>query len=423
MLIERKRFRVSRARLTTALLMLVGSGCARVSTELPLDQVDGGNTNGGAGTSGASGGAANSGGIAGDFSTSAGASPIAGRGGDGGPADSAGAAGATGDGGSAGVGPLCEQEFALCTGQTQCTDLRVGDAQGSAVLNCGFCDNTCSLEHANGAKCVAGTCAPTCQSGFADCNPTAGNDGCETATTTIDNCGGCRRICSTFGATSRTCSSGECAPKCAPHFGDCKPDKGGAPDDGCETYLDSLDQCGSDCIAKVACAATEVCNDGSCVAPSGVAVLSVPLAGPSEIQRFADLLNFGNEIALEGVVLTARVYAPGAQGGVVLLYASDINSSLGPSVGTNLASISNKWTDISIKIESSGAFNAARTKQINFNVSTTGAVANPMVIYVDSVRTSNLAINDTFDSSYGNFVKSGLIKVEDSTLTWAATVP
>jgi len=51
------------------------------------------------------------------------------------------------------------------------------------------------------------------------------------------------------------------------------------------------------------------------------------------------------------------------------------------------------------------------------------STANPTVVYVDSVRSSNLAVSDTFDASKGNFVMSSLIKVDGSTLTWAATVP
>ncbi|HYQ43269.1 MAG TPA: hypothetical protein VER11_14910 [Polyangiaceae bacterium] len=424
MLIEKERSWISHAGVTTALLMLVGLGCGRISTELPLDQEDGGASNGGAGTAGASGGAANGGGVAGDSTASAGAGEVGGRGDEAGSGGSPGAAGSAGDGGAAGSGELCDAESALCTGQSQCTDLRLGDRQGSTVLNCGACGNTCSLEHANGATCAAGTCAPSCQSGFADCNSAAGNDGCETATTTVENCGACRRACSAFGATGRSCSSGQCAPKCAPHFADCNQDQGVAPDDGCETYLDGLDRCGKDCTAKVACAATDVCNDGSCVAPSGVVVISVPLTDVSQAQRAADILA-PSGINLAGLSLTVRVYAPGAKGGILSAYASDTSSGIGPSVSTNLASISQNWTDITIPVAVKGSFNPEQTKQINLEVrsESSTSTANPTVVYVDSVRSSNLAVSDTFDASKGNFVMSSLIKVDGSTLTWAATVP
>ena len=61
-------------------------------------------------------------------------------------------------------------------------------------LNCGACGNRCSFSHAV-SSCIAGVCAPaSCASTFADCDRDATN-GCETALSTLYDCGACGRAC------------------------------------------------------------------------------------------------------------------------------------------------------------------------------------------------------------------------------------
>ncbi|HEY0468468.1 MAG TPA: hypothetical protein VGC79_29935, partial [Polyangiaceae bacterium] len=63
-------------------------------------------------------------------------------------------------------------------------------------------------------------------------------------------------------------------------------------------------------------------------------------------------------------------------------------------------------------------------KQVTIEVHfESGNGIDPTLVYVDSVRTSNLLINDTFDTTTGAFVKSSLTLIPGSTFTWAQSIP
>jgi hypothetical protein len=150
------------------------------------------------------------------------------------------------------------------------------------------------------------------------------------------------------------------------------------------------------------------------------------LTGSAQVHRFADVFNAGLNLNLEGATLTVRAYAPGATAGTLVLQPVDGSSAFSPAVlTTDLTSLSQKWTDLSIPLESLGPFAAAKTKQINLEVraGAAGPWLNPTVVYIDSIRASNLAVNDTFDSSSGNFVSSSMVTVPGTTLSWTQTVP
>ncbi|MDB4928753.1 MAG: uncharacterized protein JWM10_1237, partial [Myxococcaceae bacterium] len=103
-----------------------------------------------------------------------------------------------------------------------------------------------------------------CAAGFGNCDGAAAN-GCETATTSITNCGGCGRACALPNATP-VCTAGACAVgACAAGFGNC--DRVAA--NGCELDLrsDSLN-CGS---CGRSCAVGQACSNGACVSacPAG----------------------------------------------------------------------------------------------------------------------------------------------------------
>ncbi|HEY3252677.1 MAG TPA: hypothetical protein VGJ91_01975, partial [Polyangiaceae bacterium] len=274
--------------------------------------------------------------------------------------------------------------------------------------------------------CQMGNCAPACNAGFDDCNSGA-NDGCESDLTSITTCGACGYLCSLNGTTGQACVSGHCAPTCGLRYADCNSDSvDRLHDDGCEVYLDALDACtvADGCNGPhVACDPLQVCNAGACVAAQGLAVLSVPLTDATQKHRFADL--FVPAPNLEGSLVTIRAYAPGATGGSLVVYLSDTSSNSSAAVvTTDLTSISGKWTDINVPIATLNAFNATSVKQVNLEVwAGTGPWLNPTRIYVDSIRTSNLVVSDTFDSSIGNLVQSSLLVVPGSTLTWADTLP
>lgn len=428
----RKTFLLPRASAAAGLLLFAYAGCV---PDLDVLSSEAGGSSGSGGASAGKGGGSDTGGTdaAGNTSTTAGTN----AGEPGGGTAGTGVVPVGGEGGGS-DGPItCEKGFTLCPDMSECTNLQIGDPDGGGVINCGECGITCGLDNASRATCDKGVCEPTCRTGFGDCNADAANDGCERAITTIENCGACDYACSLKGATATECVSGGCAPTCGPRYADCNSTAALAADDGCEFYLDTLTECTKGCTAsRVACGPTQVCNSGNCVAPQGLAVLSVPLdqyTVDDPGTRFAD--TYSPLVDLEGTTMTVRVYAPGATGGNLLVYLSDSNSTAGSGAGSvPLTTLNNKWVDITFPIASTPAttppFNAKAVKQVNIELHAgTGPWTNPTVVYVDSVRTSNLAVNHTWDATAGApnpaapMTMSSLLKIEGSSLTWSDTVP
>ena len=404
-----------RASATTGLLLLIASGCMKDLDALSAKYGHAG-ASGKGGAGGKSGGSSLGGEAGSGEGGEAGQSTPDETGGKGGSGATGGKGGSDATGGSG----TCT----MCGDSEECIDVSVGTPDGSnGITNCGDCDITCSLDNVENAKCTAGVCAPQCVTGFGNCN-TAANDGCETDLTTTANCGLCARACSQIGTASTECVSGRCTPTCTPGYADCNGDAQPVVNDGCEFFLEALDRCTTSCSATaVACEATKVCNSGACVAPAGVVALSTPLANQSDAQRFSDVFPLV-PINLEGTSITVRLYAPGATGGSLSVFMSDNSSNFGPTTTFDLLLLSTKWTDVTIPCTSAGAFDVKITKQINLLVQGGAtAMTNPTVVYVDSVRTSNLAINDTFDASSGGFVKSSYVFVMGSAITWSATMP
>jgi hypothetical protein len=141
------------------------------------------------------------------------------------------------------------------TGFDDCNANMGGNTDGcesslSAIGSCGACGQVCRLMNANAATCDGTNCAYTCKPQFGDCNNGGmpGNtNGCETHLNTIENCGACGRICPQGNATTAmaaTCDGTKCAYTCNPGLGDCNANT--APNtDGCETMLDSIENCGA----------------------------------------------------------------------------------------------------------------------------------------------------------------------------------
>ncbi len=158
----------------------------------------------------------------------------------------------------------------------------------TSPVHCGSCGRACSTAQADATVCIAGLCSPTCQAGFGNCTtPLApqADDGCESnLTTSVGNCGACGRACSPVGASATACSGGVCAPTCSVGRGDCTSPPAPGFDDGCETNLDATPAhcgaCGRACastnVAIPACAGglcTSLCSVGfgNCVAPAAPA--------------------------------------------------------------------------------------------------------------------------------------------------------
>ena len=372
----------------------------------------GGDTAGGkAGTGAGRGGSAGAGGT----------TPIAGTGGKGGTG------GKAGTGGEAGAAE-CAPGTANCNSDSSCeTTLAVGNPSGNTVEDCGACGVTCSLAHASVATCNNGVCTPMCGQGFASCNAATTNDGCETDLNNAFSCGICGRMCSHLGTNSAACQAGACKPVCSAGFGDCNVDPGTGTDDGCETYLDSLTKCGTTCANNtVACAATKVCNAGACVAPQGMAVLTVHLKSVGQDQRYADTFTLPN---LTNATITARVYAPGATGGNMFFYLSDNSMSTASPGGVtvSLDTLSKGWTDVSLPAGIiAGEWDPTVVKQLTMEVNSGTSVVpwtDPTVIYIDTVFANNNTVLDTFDAASAPMVMSSQQNIPNSALGWAATVP
>jgi hypothetical protein len=361
-----------------------------------------GGTNGPGGEGGAENGGANEGGAAGAGATS-------------------GTGGTSAAGGEAGAS--CDPGYTTCPGSAECaTELAVGNPSGSTFTDCGACGVTCSLVNSTSAACNAGVCKPTCAENYGDCNAATTNDGCEVDLTSVSTCGSCGHSCSVQGATAPACTNGRCTPACLPGYADCTLDNGTHGDDGCETYIDALTNCGTSCSNGVACNPDQVCNAGTCGAAAGLVAMNIPFTETGQGQRYADV--FSRD--LTGKTLTARVYAPGAIDGYVNFYLSDPSGNYGLMTTVEFSTLSAGWTDVAVQTIASNAFNPLNTKQLTMDFYANGAGPWPSpdtTIYLDSVRTGDLVVNDTFDSTVGGMVTSGLLKIDGSSFGWIAAMP
>jgi hypothetical protein len=124
----------------------------------------------------------------------------------------------------------------------------------------------------------------SCNGGYGDCDAQPAN-GCETrVTTSTAHCGRCENACTNPHGTT-VCTNGGCVPTCATGWGNCD----GNFENGCETPLDTLTncgQCGRACTTSVP-GAVAGCGSGVCTATctdlSGVYALkmTVPVTWPT----------------------------------------------------------------------------------------------------------------------------------------------
>lgn len=340
--------------------------------------------------------------------------------GDGGAAG--GADGGTAAGGSSTV--ECGANEITCPGQLECVDLAVGNKSASTVENCGSCDTTCSVANVKTGVCEAGVCKPVCAAGFADCNDVSLNDGCEASVSTATACGSCGRTCSLSGVAAQACTAGKCAPICLERHADCNQDTGIGTDDGCEVDLNTLTLCGADCTTRAACTATQVCNATGCGAPQGIVQMSVPFTATAQSNRFSN--KFAMTPDLTDDKLTVRMYAPHATGGYISLYASDGDYTAGSVLNVPFSSLTERWIDINLNVgKVLGAFDPSTVNQLNFDIYTegTGPWANPTLIYVESLWSSDGSVKEDFNDTIGQFIPSTRMTVDGSTLTWLPAMP
>jgi hypothetical protein len=133
-------------------------------------------------------------------------------------------------------GTVCSSGNLCCSGS--CVNPNVD------INNCGGCGNTCGpVNHANGVECKGGQCQVfSCNAGFGDCNGIY-SDGCETPLNTTQNCGGCGITCGPVSNASQVgCMTGQCVViSCNAGFADCNH----IYSDGCETDLNTIQNCGA----------------------------------------------------------------------------------------------------------------------------------------------------------------------------------
>jgi hypothetical protein len=158
---------------------------------------------------------------------------------------------------SSGCTPVCSSGYKSCDGDrgNGCeTNVRT-------LANCGECGQACELPHAS-ASCSTGTCAVTsCSTGYADCNA---NAGCETALGSVLNCLSCGNACTNAHGNTACSATNGCQPTCSAGWESCD----GSPQNGCETSIWSLDDCGAcEAVCDIE-GSSESCGGGNCTAVS-----------------------------------------------------------------------------------------------------------------------------------------------------------
>jgi hypothetical protein len=146
-----------------------------------------------------------------------------------------------------------------------------GGERDAAVVECASDELArCERSHAE-ANCVEGTCViQRCLDGYVDCDANSEN-GCEAKLDTAQNCGLCGAACR-YNRASASCTAGLCAlAKCNPGYANCD----GDDDNGCETDLNTLSNCGE---CGKTCGASDnanpgckdlKCGVGTCIGPFG----------------------------------------------------------------------------------------------------------------------------------------------------------
>lgn len=152
--------------------------------------------------------------------------------------------------------------------------------------NCGACGEPClttAAAHVTSNACLFGTCAPSCDGAYGDCDGKPAN-GCEQGLLSDPkHCGACNKACLKQNAGSTLCSGGTCIPSCSAGWGACT-----TPEAGCTTPLGTLTDCAA--CGDACGGAKPYCNGSSCsdhldiaVMPGGVHTIGGwSGAGPSD---------------------------------------------------------------------------------------------------------------------------------------------
>lgn len=154
-------------------------------------------------------------------------------------------------------------QVAFCSmGWDDCDGMAENGCEAALDTNatCGSCTRMCSLPGAV-SSCVGAMCTvASCAAGYGDCDGLNGN-GCEADLLTPADCGGCGLACMLPNATPRCDAGGICAiAACSAGWGDCD----GLAENGCETPLTTLTDCGACGMGCTVDRATATCATGTC---------------------------------------------------------------------------------------------------------------------------------------------------------------
>jgi sugar lactone lactonase YvrE len=196
------------------------------------------------------------------------------------------------------------------------------------VDNCGTCGNVCASSNGT-ASCVGGACALVCDPGFSDCDGNAAN-GCEAALGgDVHNCGSCGNDCTTAPNASApnafaTCTAGVCGLGCVGGYADCD----GNPSNGCETSTTSLQNCGScgnACAIPADPTQVATCDGAAC----GTACAPGQADCSGFVSTFAGVLNsYGQTDGPGPTAMFGYPFGIAVDGAGVLYVADEGNSSI-----------------------------------------------------------------------------------------------
>jgi len=149
-----------------------------------------------------------------------------------------------------------------------CRDLSADDA------NCGTCRNGCNPTGGPDAPqypnmyygCQDGQCGELkCGGGFANCDGNIEN-GCETSTTTDDNCGACDNKCLGGQSCAMLAPTNAILCVCDPGLTFCQTGRvNGVPQGSCEDLSSSRTNCGACGVSCIGYGTNQVCDFGKCV--------------------------------------------------------------------------------------------------------------------------------------------------------------
>jgi hypothetical protein len=129
------------------------------------------------------------------------------------------------------------------------------DASGRAIVDASAGD---AVGRTVDAPSPDAPIVPVCSPGYLDCNGDS-SDGCETAITTPEHCGGCKTACAAVANGSATCVNSKCAVKCTAPYADCD----GKYENGCEIPVGQGNACDRDGLASFS-GSTPPCGTAYC---------------------------------------------------------------------------------------------------------------------------------------------------------------